>query len=166
MHNINKSELVSKILINVLLISIFIAIFFFTYGSYIEGKIVKDQMKFLSTDIKNVLNLFGENANNVIIEKIKMPDLSHEDKKAEENNKEIKIKAFKFLSFFSLFIVGIVYMIYIKNKSYELNKIISENLVILIGVGLTEYVFLTYFAARFISIDPNQLKLTVLGLFK
>ena len=79
------------------------------------------------------------------------------------------MKAFMFLSLFSLFIGFVVYAIYVtnnKNNNYELNKIISENLVILIGIGLTEYVFLTYFAARFVSIDPNQAKLTVLGLFK
>jgi hypothetical protein len=52
MH-INKSELLSKVLINVLFISIFITVFFFTYGSYIEKKVVIEQMEFLSRDIKN-----------------------------------------------------------------------------------------------------------------
>ena len=170
MHDINKSELVSKILVNVLLITLFIGVFFFTYGSYIEGKIVKNQMEFLASNIKDSFGLFGKNTNDFIITKIneiKLPDLSREDKKAEENNEEIKMKAFKFLLLFSLFVVFCIYLIYVKNNnnnSYELNKIISENIIILIGIGVTEYVFLTYFAARFTSIDPNQVKKTVLSL--
>ena len=63
MHNINKCELVSKVLINVLFISVFIGIFFFTYGSYIEKKIIKEQMVFLSKDIQNLFSLFGKNIN-------------------------------------------------------------------------------------------------------
>jgi len=171
MHNINKPELVSKVLINVLFISVFIGVFFFTYGSYIEKKIVKEQMIFLSKDIQNLFSLFGKNVNNAITTKLnelELPDLSHEDNKAKQNNIEIKKKAFMFLSLFSLFVAFLVYFIYTKygNNTYELNKIISENIIILFAIAITEFVFLTYFGARFISINPSVVKLTLLKLLR
>ncbi len=92
MH-INKSELLSKVLINVLFISIFIVVFFFTYGSYIEKKIVIEQMNFLSRDIKNLFGLLGKNINKTISEKLnnlKMPNLDEEDLKVRKNNNQIK----------------------------------------------------------------------------
>lgn len=167
MHNINKPELVSKVLINVLFISVFIGVFFFTYGSYIEKKVVEEQMIFLSKDVKSLFSLFGKNVNDTITTKLnqlELPDLSHEDDKAKQNNIEIKKKAFMFLSLFSLFVAFLVYFIYTKygNNTYELNKIISENIVILFAIGITEFVFITYFGARFISINPSIVKLTIL----
>ena len=171
MHNINKPELISKVLINVLFISVFIGIFFFTYGSYIENKIVKEQMIFLSKDIKSLFSLFGKNINDLITTKLnqlELPDLSREDKKAKDNNKEVKKKAFTFLALFSLFVLFVVYFIYNKyaNNTYELNKIISEGIVILFAVAITEFVFLTYFGARFVSINPNIVKLTILEVLR
>jgi ABC-type uncharacterized transport system permease subunit len=167
MHNINKSELISKVLINVLFISLFIGFFFFTYGTYIEKKVVTEQMNFLSKDIKNFFSLFGKNINDTITTKLNkmiLPDLSHEDKIARENNNKIKKQAFIVLLVLTLFILFIVYYNYTKygNNNYKLNEIISENIVILIAIGLTEFVFLTYFGARFISINPNIVKLTIL----
>jgi len=170
MHNINKPELISKVLINVLFISLFIAGFFFTYGSYIEKKVVINQMLFLSKNIKNSFGLFGEDINESIltsINDIKLPDLSHEDNKTIKNNKKVKIKAFNVLLLFALSIGAIVFVINKKyGNSYKLNKIIFENLMILIAVGLTEFVFLTYFGARYISINPNVVKLTMLESLK
>lgn len=165
--SINKSELISKVFINVLFISVFIAIFFFTYGSYIEEKVVINQMHFLSKDIKNLFGLFGENINNLISQKldeVTLPDLSKEDKKAQQSNSIVKNKAFQFVLMFAVIVLAIVYFIYVRynNGTYQLNEIISENIVILIAVGITEYVFLAYFGARYISIDPNIIKLSIL----
>ena len=65
---------------------------------------------------------------------------------------------------FTVIVLAIVYFIYVRynNGTYQLNEIISENIVILIAVGITEYVFLAYFGARYISIDPNIIKLSIL----
>jgi hypothetical protein len=166
MH-INKSELLSKVLTNVLFVSIFIILFFFTYGSYIEKKIVVEQMVFLSKDIKNFFSIFGKNINDNISKKlndIPMPNLETQDLKAKENNNKIKIDSLKFIVLFILVISIIVYFNYSKygNNSYNLGNIISENLVILVGIGIIEFVFLTYFGSRYISINPNLVKLTIL----
>jgi hypothetical protein len=167
MHNINKSELINKVLVNVLFISLFIVVLFFTYISYIEKKIVIKQMDFLSKDIKNFFSLFGKDINDIITTKlseIKLPDLSHEDIKAKENNNKIKIQSFIILTLFILFISILIYYNYTMygNNSYKLNEIIFENLIILLAVSLTYIVFITYFSARFISINPSIVKLTIL----
>lgn len=167
MQNINKFKLINKVLINVLFISLFIGFFFFTYISYIEKKVVIKQMNFLSRDIKNTISLLGKNINDIISTKLNevvLPDLSHEDIKVKENNDKIKKQAFIVLFLFALFMSFLVYYNYTKysNNSYKLNDIIFENLVILIAVGLTEFVFTTYFGSRFISINPSVIKLTIL----
>ncbi len=165
--SINKSELISKVFINVLFISVFIAVFFFTYGSYIMKKVVINQIQFLSTDIKNLFGLFGENINNLISQKIDeatLPYLSEEDNKIKYSNNSVKNKTLLFLLIFTVIVLSIVYFIYVRynNGTYQLNEIISQNIVILIAFAITQYVFLAYFLARYIIIDPNIIKLSIL----
>jgi hypothetical protein len=52
------------------------------------------------------------------------------------------------------------------NKSYDLGEIIVNNLVILFFIGIVEYSILKYFGARYISIDTNKVKLSLLTNFK
>ena len=77
------------------------------------------------------------------INEIELLNLSNKDNKVKKNNMETKKKAFMFLSVFSLFIACLVYLIYTKygNNTYELNKIIFENIVILFAIALTEFFF-------------------------
>ena len=49
---------------------------------------------------------------------------------------------------------------------YKLTHIIIESLIILFFVGITEFVFLKYFGARFISIDINKVKIALLTKIK
>lgn len=172
MNNINKSELLSKVLTNVLFIAIFITIFFFTYGSYLEKEIVKDQMTFLSRNLKQLFKLFGNDANDILIsniKQIKLPDLTEENKKVKENNNKVKITALIFILSITVLLSSILALLFYRfngKERYELNKIFSENLVILIFVVAVYFVFFTFFSARYVSIDPNIVKLTILELFK
>ena len=43
-------------------------------------------------------------------------------------------------------------------KGLNLGHIFKETVVIALFVGITEYVFLTYFGAKWISVDPNVVK--------
>ena len=56
----NKEE-IANIILHVILISIFIGIFFFTYGSHIEENIVKQQVAFLVENNKEFTSLFPQN---------------------------------------------------------------------------------------------------------
>jgi len=170
LNNINKSELISKVLINVLFISVFISFFFFTYGAYIEKKVVNEQMNYLSQNFMETVKLLGKNVNQTVIDNINnlvIPDLSKEDNKAAQNNKKVMNQVIKVNIIFILFILVVVYFIY-KNsdKSYNLKHIIKENFIILVFIGFVEYSFLTFFGAEYISIDPNQAKLSILESLK
>jgi len=162
MSHLNKSKLAITVIMNVLLISLFIGIFFFTYGSYIEGKIVNNQMEFLSSDISNIVRLFGENTNNNFKEKIKtfiLPDLHEEDKKAKESNNKIMMKALKVNIFFAIAVIIAIYVIYITSKKdFSMGVLIKQNLILLLFVALTEFSFITFFVSDFVSIDPNNIK--------
>ena len=153
-------------MMNVLLISLFIAFFFFTYGSYIEHKIVESQMKFLSDDITNTLRLFGKNVNKKAKEQIlqmKTPDLSKADKATKLSNKQIMMKAAKVNLIFTIIVCAIIYFLYNKSKKdFNMKTLIYQNLILLVFVGLTEYSFITFFAADYVSIDTNNIKYNII----
>lgn len=164
---INKPELFSKVLINVLFISVFISLFFFTYAAKIEEQVVKDQMEFLCINITNMAKLGGKEINQEMIKlinNINPPDLSEEDKKASDNNNNIMKHVIKLGIGFSIFVSIIILGVYLKfgKKSYDLGEIITDNFVILLFIALTEFAFLTFIGSKFISIDPNKTKLSII----
>ncbi len=144
-----------KILINVLSISVFIAFFFFTYGSHVEKQVIKKQMNFLCSNIAGFIKLFGQNSSYFILnqlDNLTLPDLEEEDKRVEESNSEIIMKVIKINIIFLLIVSALVYYL----KPENLKEIISENIIILVFIALTEYSVLTFFGARYISADPNR----------
>ena len=165
MSNLNKPKLIISVMMNVLLISIFIGFFFFTYGSYIENKIVKAQTKILSDNIYNYLKFFGKDANIKIKEQIlqiKLPDLSKADDLTIKSNNKIMMKAGKVNIIFTIVVVVLIYFIYTKsNKDFNLKTLIYQNLILLFFVGLTEFSIITFFAADYVSIDTNNIKLNI-----
>jgi hypothetical protein len=48
------------------------------------------------------------------------------------------------------------------NVNIDMIKILSQNFIILLFIAITEFTFFNYFAARYISINPNETKLTVI----
>lgn len=166
--NINYYELSINVIISVLFISLFIGVFFFTYGAYIEGLVVKNQMKFLSEDIGGYINLLGNDINKNIKNKLlELPniDLHEEDDKVKESNLKVMNNA---LIANIAFVVSTIFIVYYLNKSAKLNikDVIIKNFIILIFIAITEYAFLKYFGAHFISIDPNKVKYNVVENLK
>jgi len=169
---INKNGLLNKVLINVLLITTFIMIFFFTYGIYIEKKVVVNQMDFLSSNITETLKIFGADVNKNINDKINnitIPDFTEINKVINNNNKTIISKIIKIYSIFGSVIIGMLLINYKLNTNsnlIELKEIILESFIILLFLALVEYSFLTFFSLKFISIDPNKTKLSILKNLK
>jgi hypothetical protein len=166
--NINYYELTINVIISVLFISLFIGAFFFTYGTHIEGLVVKNQMKFLSEDIGGYINLLGNDINKNIKNKLlELPniDLHEEDDKVKESNSKVMNTA---LITNIAFVVSTIFIVYYLNQSANLNikDIIIKNFIILIFIAITKYTFLTYFGADFISIDPNKVKYNVVDNLK
>jgi hypothetical protein len=167
---INKPEIATKILINVMLITLFIGSFFILYGSYFGKLIIDHQMTFLCNNISNSLKFFGKNISQSMVsqfKKINLPDLNEEDEIAKHNNKDLH----KLVIYVSIILcILVITLVYFINKyypdSYDLSQIVSDNILILIFVGLTYYFFIQLFASKYISVDPNKIKLKLLKSFK
>jgi hypothetical protein len=163
---INKPELAIKILINVLLISLFITVFFFTYAASIEKEVIINQMKFLSEHFSNGINLLGPDLKDYIksiINNIKTPDMNELDKKTIKNNKKILNTVIKVNILFTIIMCLFIFAILYKyNHKFDFAHVIKENFIILIFIAFTEFAFLSYFGARYISINPNEIKLNII----
>jgi hypothetical protein len=162
-------ELISKVLINVLLISIFICIFFFTYGVHIEKITIKNQMSILANNFMNFFELSGRNSNNNLYNNIKNNLLSKEniekisegDAEALKGNKKLLEDVMWYILGFILVVSFIISILVFSGKLKNLVPILIECLIILVFIGLTEYCFLTYYGAKYISLDMNHLKLGI-----
>ena len=170
MSNFNKTKLAISVLMNVLLISLFIGIFFFTYVNTIEYKIVKSNIQFLTFDINNILRLFGENVNIKIkdeINNMEIPDLTNEDSATELSNTKIMIKAALVNLVLTIIICGIIFLIYYNSKkNFNVKILIYQNIILLLFVALTEFSFMTFFAIDFMSINTNNIKYNIVQNLK
>ena len=85
------------------------------------------------------------------------------DKKVNDNNTQLQVKAGVILGI--LLVVSLVTAWYISEK-YKLNLpfILSQNLILLCGIGLVEFVFLKFIAANYISANPNIVKKKILEI--
>jgi hypothetical protein len=159
------SEIIIFILLNILLISTFIVIFFFTYGTTIEKQSIKIQMEFLANNIYDDIKFSGKNTTNLIknyLNKYSIPDLSAEDNLISSLNKQTINKATKYILIFILVILSIVGLIYYNNNNINLKNILIKNIIILLSIALTEYIFLSYITYYYISLDPNNIKLAII----
>jgi hypothetical protein len=153
---------ISNIVMNVTMISTFIGIFFFTYGKTIEENVVKGQSELVADYIAKDLSTFIDKPTaQKLASQLSPPDMTNADKQVELKNTELQRSAFNILILVA--IGGLLFTI-ILAKYYTLNlqSILETNFVILLFVGLTEYIFLTYIGQNFISLDPNFVRLKIL----
>jgi hypothetical protein len=152
------TELSITVMTNVLFISLFIGIFFFTYAAYIEAEVVKSQMEFLATEISNSIKFLGPDITNKINDTIhNLPpiNLDSADSAVATMNNSTKIKALiANIVFLILVIIG-VYFLSKYDDTVPIYEILTKNLIILIFIGFTEYAFLTFFGSKYISLNPN-----------
>ena len=162
MSHFSLPKLFITVIINVLLISLFIGLFFFTYGAYIEKKVVKSQMNFLATDISSLIKLFGKSVNDIFkkhIQNVNVPDLSAEDNKAASANKKTLLKAVIANIICTILVIIAVIFTYMKSKKdFSMRTLLIQNFILLIFIGFTEFSFLTFFGAKYVSINPNSIK--------
>ena len=174
-----NSEFISIVLCQVIFFFVFITIFFFTYAALTEQNVLKKQISFLIDQTVapylKFIKQVDQTDTATLIDKINGIKINKKsDDEVDSNNKQVITKAIKVLGIAVLIIIGIIFGLYhfskTKNsgffKSFSLKPVIIESLIILVFVGLTEYVFLTYFGARFISVDINQIKIAIIKKIK
>lgn len=157
----SRSE-IADIIIHIVFISTFIAIFFFTYVSYIESRVVINQINYLVESSDSYINALPASVKQALrdsLTKVKI-DMVKEDASVDKHNMGLLKLAVVVLV--SLFVVGLGAAMYL--AKHEFWSLIKENLIILIFVALTEFCFVTFIALRFMPIDPNRLKRKVISV--
>jgi uncharacterized membrane protein len=157
---------IANIVMNVILISTFIGIFFFSYASMIEEKIVKVRTKQIILDLTNSLHVLTppnilQDMNSKLSKYLIPPNLDKENEEVEVNNKILLKKSMKVLG--AVFTIGLAIVIVLSIVyKFPLKDIITKNLILLCFVALTEFSFLTFFAQYYITVDANFVKHKIL----
>jgi len=165
-HSQNKIYIMLiNILIAVAFASTFIALFFFTYAKNIERNIVIKNIQYLIDDINNnIVSLLPDNIKQMLskqMDNIKIPDMTMEDKNVSTNNFNLLINSFIILGSFFVLLISIAFFI-AHNKHINFTEIIFENSLLLLGVGVVEYLFLNMVASNYVSIDTNIIKYNII----
>lgn len=163
---------ITNILLHVIFISAFLVFFFFFYASKIENEVVKNQSKqIVDSIVDDVKILLPPEAittiNETVLPNISAPDMKEEDEAVIKTNKELVNKVSVFMGVTILIGIIIVFLLsrFYGEKSdpkFSFSSIIIHNLIILVFVAATEFVFLQYFVKNYISIDSNYIKYSIL----
>ena len=153
--------------------TVFVGFFFFTYGAYIEKKVVKNQIDILINNFSDDFKFFASQSQNgkkliqIInsnINKISIPDLSKLDAQVKTKNKSlIKTSVITLVVTFLIFIILSVCVWYfgLSSKQKEENSyvsIIQRLLLIMFIVMLIEFFFFTLVVGNYRPVNPNDVK--------
>jgi hypothetical protein len=156
--------MIINILLSVAFASTFIAIFFFTYAKNVEKQIVLKNVKYFINDINyNFISILPDNIKKSLSDKlsqVELPDMSEEDNATAESNRKLLIKSMMIFSVFFIILFSSAFGLahFTKNNFFE---ILLENVFLLCGVATIEFLFLTFIASNFISVDTNNIKYSV-----
>lgn len=159
-----SSEEFASIILQIIITATFIIIFFFTYGSYLEKKVLNEQMDYIVSDlVGNIKTLSPEVASalKISLASVPKPNLEMADKIAAENNNILTRNTLILIGIVLLFGIVIVYAMS-KHFDFPLKEIIIENIVAILAIGLTYFLFSTFFIGYYKSADPNFVKKKIL----
>ena len=150
---------ISSIVMAVLLLSAFISIFYFTYVTSIEAEIVEIQIQYIIKSLTTNVAILPPKYLAAL--KNQISDMNIDMKNADENVAKNNTEIFKMVKkIIGIATVIVCVAIYFASKYWEFSfwEVVKENLVIIIFMALTEFLFLTCFAKKFMSGDPNYVK--------
>ena len=161
--NLKKYEGGSVVLLNVMTISIFIVILYFTYGIFIAKQIITSEINDLVKDVVNTMKilspdrLWGE-----FVDSSKM--LSFDPNKETDNivrkaNNEIVKKAAIALGVGSVVIIILILVLWNRcNRRFNFKKMGREMVGFVVIVALVEISFYTFIVRNYLIVDPNFIK--------
>uniref|UniRef100_A0A6C0I8E8 Uncharacterized protein n=1 Tax=viral metagenome TaxID=1070528 RepID=A0A6C0I8E8_9ZZZZ len=178
------SHFVANVLCQVIFFFIFVTIFYFTYAKTVENNVLVNQLDFLidqsiTPEIEFICKNNLYKCEPLITEIAKYLDpnqtsVQRSDNKITEQNNQIMSNAIHIVVITSVIVFLIIFALYFISrtrnsgffKRFNLLNIIFESTVIIIFVAITEFVFLTYFGSRFITVDVNKVKVALLEKFR
>ncbi len=164
---INLNFLANLLLISTFAVS-FLTIFFFLYGAEIEKEVILNNLNYIIDEsIDNYIIFLSDEQKKQIYEKInkiKLENMDKEDEEVKSSNKKLKNTSFIIISVLIVCVFIIVSGIVIY-KNYNYSELLLKNVILLIGIGLVEYLFLINFGSKFISANTNYIKGKLASLF-
>jgi hypothetical protein len=155
-----------NVILNVMFISSFICVFFFTIGSKLEKKVFEMQIKNVTSELLGgIVNMLPENVKEEIkfsIDEIKVS--TDADPAAAQHNKELFQMVIKSLVYF---VVVCLIACYYVQSSYsipndEMIECLKENAITIAFVGLTYAVFTILAGLNFRSADANYVRKSII----
>lgn len=158
--NWNWPLFATSIIFNSVIIIVFITLFFFTYISKIERNVVNNQVTSLIEDLNRELSIIIDDKEKATLREFiqNSPIDYSSDAKVADDNKKIRNKAYKTLGI----IVGVGVALIIGLTlifKLDLSKLLVSGVVSLAAVAITEFIFATFFAQNFKTLDENKVKL-------
>ncbi len=153
-------ENIANIILHIVIAASFIIIFFFTYGSYLEGQVVREQMNFIVDDLAGDLKNFLPDVSNALKANISASNTTgptEQDEIVAAKNKKLKMWAFIILAIGVVVCLAVVSGMAIYFK-FPLKHIAISNTISIIAVGLTYLLFSKYYIAQYMTADPNFVK--------
>ena len=161
---VNWSFFFTSVLFNTLLLITFITIFFFSYVSKVEKQIVDTQVTSLIQDLNRemsiVLSAEEEQKLRAYVSTLKVDTSS--DKDVEANNAEIRRKTYRILGII-LAIGGVLLITSIVAFKVDVKELFITGGVSLLAVAFTEFIFATFFAKNYKTLDENYVKLAIIN---
>lgn len=152
-----KLEFYVNIIFSIIFLTTFLVIFFFSYAQYIEENVI-------TTQSEELVNYFTENLFTFLSpsQKQKISNFLKNvsfpvNNSYEETNKKIIKKTILFFSIFDGSLIMIVFILFCFDK-INLSHLLLNNIILLIFVFLTEFIFLNIIVKEYISFDPNSLR--------
>ena len=152
----------------VALYSVFVGIFFFTYGAFIEHKVLENQIENIVDNItRDVLPFVPDNIQKDLntqldsAQKSIKSNMNDSDITVAKNNQKVKKTAFEMLA--GIFIVGMGISVatasmYSGGSNKALVALLKKNALLLVFVIIVEFLFFTLVTKNYLSIDPNSVK--------
>lgn len=161
-----KSQEIAYIILSFVIIATFIAVFFFTYVSDIEADIIKTQIDKVITDFVSTTNIVltpdqKSQVGEIITENLTVPDMSEDDRKAAETNRDLIKKSM--IIFGSLVGAGLLLVIVLWYRyRFDILDIFKYSLIMLGVIAMTELLFVTLVTKNYVLIDQNYLSYLVI----
>jgi hypothetical protein len=159
-------EMTINILLNSGLIIIWIAIFYFLYVSKLEQEIIKKQANIITYDLVSSIKPFLRTSDiNNLKANLRAPDMTDEDNRAAVYNQNIKNSAYNQIIVIFAIIIGLALLIsiyFIDSKKSNYITILQLNLIMLVIVALTEFLYAVSLPNNYIIGDPNYVKFKIL----
>jgi hypothetical protein len=162
-------EIITSIILQIVLVTTCITIFYFSYTTTVENEVVQIQIDNLMENFLGDISLILPDSQKVklrtSISKATIPDMTEKDAAMEENNKNLVNKMIKMMSI--VFGCGMVICLFLMWKfQLDWKYLCKESLLGLVAVIIIEFVFLKFFVKNYDSLDQNSIKLHIVNILQ